>query len=453
MFQGCRRAQFAKGRHACLLVAMVTGNEYIFEDIDQALAYVLDAERKALAADVYRKKAPDVIRPWPGMFNAPAPDRIPIIPVDSLDYPLTAWFNNETTDRFVMTRLKTGRYSLKPNLRNRKYLFRGESEFHNPCKPNLFRKQKQRRFTAELVRGQEMRLLMMTHPLVELLDTGVELCGVVYRFEMNLFGLTQHYYNKTSFLDLTSDPQVAAFFATAKYDWDTDSYSPIVDEMHKPGVLYYYSLDINEDFVEPIRTRKSPLSTIGLQVFPRSGMQKGFLYDLRNNENFNDVPRTYAVRFKHKADIAQRLCDSFDNGEKLFPDDLLMQHWRRCYKDSNVISNRTVLMNKHDNPRMTLQEVEEEICSLGFEIQDYQPAFTSEELNNYYEAVQHKGLWTEFCEQIHIPGDKQGRMMNELINLPNNPKYRWAFERDDSHVTDLNQGFVLREYRECLQMN
>lgn len=420
---------------------MVTGNEYVFEDIDQALAYVLESERNALAADKDRQTAPTIIRPnlgpWP-------------VPKDSLDYPLTAWFNNEPDDKFVMTRLFSGRYSLKPNLRNRKYLFRGESEFHNPCKPNMCRNLKQHRFTAELVRGQELRLLMMSHPLVELLDTGVELCGETYRFEMNLFGLTQHYYNKTSFLDLTSDPQVAAFFATTKYDWETDTYSPITDECHEPGVLYYYSLDINEDFGKPAGTLKSPLSTIGLQVFPRSGRQKGFLYDLRPDENFNDVVRLNAVRFKHKADIATRICVSFDNGAKLFPDDLLMQHWRRTYKDSNVISKRTILMNKLDNPQMTMAEVDAEVRSLGFVIQDYRPAFAADELNGYYEAVQHQGLWAEFCSQIHIPGDKQGRMMSELMNLPTNPKYRWAFERDDSHVTNYDQGFVLKEYKACL---
>lgn len=420
---------------------MVTGNEYVFEDIDQALAYVLASERNALAADKNRQTPPEIIRPYLGLRP---------VPKDSLDYPLTAWFNNEPDDKFVMTRLFSGRYSLKPNLRNRKYLFRGESEFHNPCKPNMCRNLKQHRFTAELVRGQELRLLMMSHPLVELLDTGVELCGETYRFEKNLFGLTQHYYNKTSFLDLTSDPQVAAFFATTKYDWETDTYSPITDECHAPGVLYYYSLDINEDFGKPAGTLKSPLSTIGLQVFPRSGRQKGFLYDLRTDENFNDVVRLNAVRFKHKADIATRICESFNNGAKLFPDDLLMQHWRRTYKDSNVISERTVMMNKLDNPQMTMAEVDAEVRSLGFEIQDYRPAFTADELNDYYEAVQHHDLWTEFCSQIHIPGDKQGRMMSELVNLPSNPKYRWAFERDDSHVTNYDQGFVLKEYKACL---
>lgn len=53
----------------------MTGNEYIFPNIDDALAYVLDNEQRALAS---------------------------------------------------------GRYALKPNLRERKYLFRGETEFHSP---------------------------------------------------------------------------------------------------------------------------------------------------------------------------------------------------------------------------------------------------------------------------------------------------------------------------------
>jgi hypothetical protein len=214
--------------------------------------------------------------------------------------------------------------------------------------------------------------------------------------------------------------------------------------------LYYYCLDINEDFGKPAGMVKSPLSTIGLQVFPRSGRQKGFLYDLRTDENFNEVVRLKAVRFRHNAAIAKRICESFNDGERLFPDDMLMRHWRGKYKDTNVISNRTVLMNKLHNPRMTMDEVDAEIRSLKFEIKDYRPRFTDAEMDAYYDSVQHGGMWKDFCQQIYIPGDKQGKMIDELMNLPNNPKYRWAFERDNGHVTDYNQGFVLKEYKACL---
>ena len=420
---------------------MVTGNEYVFDNIDEALKYVLEAEQRALEADAYRQAPPTMVRAYD----------MKKMPVDSLDYPLSAWYNNAGEDKFVMTRLRSGRYSLKPNLRHRKFLFRGESELHNPCKPNLSRNLKQKLFTKELMKGQEMMLLMMSHPLVQLLDLGVELCGELCRFEMNLFGLTQHYYNKTSFLDLTSDPQVAAFFATTKYDWKTDTYSPIEDEDSKLGVLYYYSLNIDEDFGVQNDGRRSPLSTIGLQVFPRSGRQRGFLYDLRPNENFNDVARVNAVRFRHKADIARRIYTQYDGGKKLFPDDILMQHWNCENKDKDIISNRTVLMNKIDNPQMTLAEVESEVRSLGFDIRDYVPRFTREELDAYYAAVKEEGLWADFCSKIHIPGDKDGKMMQALQSLPSDPRYRWAFERDDSHVTEFEKGYVMRVYRECLR--
>lgn len=420
---------------------MVTGNEYIFENIEQALKHVLGMEQKELSEDIYRSEPPIIVSPDFGMRP---------IPVDSLDYPLGAWFNNVNDDKFVMTRLMSERYSLKPNLRNRKFLFRGETMFHNPCKPNLFRKSKQKRFTAELARGQEMMLLMLSHPLVQLLDLGIELGGNVYRFEMNLFGLTQHYYNKTSLIDLTSDPMVAAFFATTKHDDKTDTYSAIDDENHEPGILYYYNLDINKDFGKPVGTQISPLSTIGLQVFPRSGKQKGFLYDMRSMENFNDVAQLNAVRFRHDLTIAKRICAQFHDGKDLFPDDVLMRHWRNVGWNSNVLSSRTIKMNHLFNPKMTLTEVDAEIRLLGFDIQDYIPSFTNEELDEYYESVENKGFWRTFCNQIHIPGDKHGNMMKELVDLPNNSKYRWAFERDDKHVTDYNRGFVLRKYKTCL---
>ena len=218
---------------------MVTGNEYIFPNIDDALEYVLENEQEALALDKKRQVAPCVLEQPTSSFLKLG--MIPkLIPVDSLDYPYSGYFNNAPSESFVMSRLASGRYSLKPNLCERKYLFRGETEFHSPCTPSLFRKNKQKQYIEELAIGQEMELLMLSHPLVQLLDLGVELNGQLFRFEMNLFGLTEHYYNKACFLDMTSRTQVAAFFATTAYDWETDTYSPILDEEHVAGILYYY---------------------------------------------------------------------------------------------------------------------------------------------------------------------------------------------------------------------
>lgn len=422
------------------IIYMVDGNEYIFENIGQALDYVLHQEQKDLAEDRFRQQPPQIIR-----CNDGCP-----LSVDSIDYPLTAFFNKVNDEKFVMTRLLSGRYSLKPNLKSRKFLFRGESEFHSPCRPSVFRKSKQKRYTAEMARGQEMMLLMLSHPLVQLLDMGIILKGTRYRFEMNLYGLTQHYYNKSHFLDLTSDPRVACFFATSKYDSDQDTYYPILDSSHEPGVLYYYSLDVNHDFTVDENGQRSRLSTIGLQVFPRSSRQKGFLYALMRGEDFNLVPRLHAVRFKHDPIIAQRIYDSFHGGTDLFPEDILQKHWKKYNSNPMVLSNRTVIANKIHNRNMTVKEVEEEFLSLGIKVENYRPTFTKEELDEYFTEVKYGDLWAEFCSRIHIPGDINGKMMSEMIELPKNPNYRWAFERDDVHIINPDEGWVMKRYKECL---
>lgn len=410
------------------------------------MKYILDSEARELAADTHRQKAPIMYlskdNSFPNSFAS-----VEIIKQNDLRYPLAAFFNNSDSSKFVMTRLQSGRYSLKPNLRERGFLFRGESEFHSPCRPNLFRRFAPVRFTEEMMKGQEMYLLILSHPLVQLLDTGIEINGEIVRFEMNLWGLTQHYYNKTSLLDLTSNPEIAMFFATTEYDWNTDTYTPIADEEHNPGVLYFYSLDINEDFKPQLNDKDSSLRTIGLQVFPRSGRQKGFIYDVKKNEDFNQTPRLKSFQFKHNAAKATEIFDKFNGGKELFPEDILSQHWMKYNNGNKVISNRTVMLNQMFNQRQTIGELTNEISDLGYEIIDYQPSFTPEELNTYYANA--KENWVEFCNQIHIPGD-DGTMMQAMLDIPNDQRYRWAFEPGHNHMIDYNHGFILKKYQKCL---
>lgn len=417
---------------------MVIGNEHILPNVEVAMSCILDTEAKQLAADSSRTNAPEFFLPLEN----------PLTPQD-IRYPYCGYFNDADNTKFIMTGLMSGRYALKPNLKNRKFLFRGESEFHDPCKPNLFRNVRQKYFFEESIKFQEMHLLILSHPLVQLLDTGIQLNKQFVRLEMNLWGLSQHYFNRTSLLDLTSDPEVAMFFATTEYDCATDSYSPITDENHAPGILYFYALNIMEDFKPKLWECKPVLTTIGLQVFPRSGSQKGFIYEVEKGANFNQVSRLNAFRFKHDAGKSQAIFDKFNGGEKLFPTDILASHWKQYNRDSKVISNRTVLLYQQFNENQTVEKITQEITALGYEVKDYLPSFTQEELDIYYENVKTK-IWPEFCNQIHIPGD-DGSMMQALLNIPNDLRYQWAFEPGHKHVIDHNCGFLMKEFQSCLK--
>jgi len=76
--------------------------------------------------------------------------------------------------------------------------------------------------------------------------------------------------------------------------------------------------------------------------------------------------------------------------------------------------------------------------------------FTEEELYRYYEVVRKENFWETFCDQIYIPGDGDGRMMGDLLNVPKNPEYEWAFREDLPSRVNYDQGALLKYYKEVL---
>ena len=66
---------------------MLTGNEYIFENVDEALKYVQELEQRELASDLYRRQPASIVRLVQGMFSQPFTEGMAqkaIVPVDSL---------------------------------------------------------------------------------------------------------------------------------------------------------------------------------------------------------------------------------------------------------------------------------------------------------------------------------------------------------------------------------
>ena len=215
-------------------------------------------------------------------------------------------------------------------------------------------------------------------------------------------------------------------------------------------IEYFYEIDIMEDFKYGMDNKQ--LSTIGLQVFPRSGKQRGFLFHHNIDDNFNDLPRLKAFRFKHNAKIAKEISEQMNGGESLFPGDILERHWRNEDKRINTVSRDAVKINLTRNPGETIDSIEQKLKKdYGISVDDYKPVFTADELREYYDSIKDENYWENFCNQIYIPGDTEGKMMNDLLNLPNNPKYEWAFKENVSHVIDYKQGVMLKQFEHILK--
>jgi hypothetical protein len=194
-----------------------------------------------------------------------------------------------------------------------------------------------------------MEVLLKEHPLVKLFEQGFMLMNEFIQFKINYVGLSQHYYNNTHLLDLTSDMEVAKFFAVTKFDMKNDCYFEYKGE--GPGVLYYY--DIQADTFNKRKGRRYNVDTIGKQPFMRSGNQSGFLVNMEREDDFNLFPEVRYVFFRHDPDITSRIFKEAMNGDKYMPQEILRSHWHKRMMDEEEkmkISSEALKLNFKNNP-------------------------------------------------------------------------------------------------------
>ncbi len=323
-------------------------------------------------------------------------------------------------------------FSLKPNLYKHKFLYRGQASYYpgRPCKPNLYRDDDHNRdndYLDFLIFSQELELLIQTHPIVQLLEKGVELLHDTFRIRMNYPGLAQHYYNKSNMLDFTSDLEVMKFFATTDYKSETDEYVPVTDE-DGVGVIYYYELRFPEAFQ---KHKYYAMKTIGKQVFSRSGLQSGFLLQMDKEADLKEnVEQVKKVFFRHHAIISKEIFAASNNGEAYFPDDILKHAWHDRLKQrfaDKVVSKKAVMLNVERNPGETEESITDKLKGKGIVVDDFEPAFTDDELDLFYRDIDH--WWNDFCSDIYFADAENDLYREAMKELIRDPRYKWAFQR------------------------
>lgn len=344
--------------------------------------------------------------------------------------PFVEYFNDYDDKKFIAVRLSSRdpqrpeKFAFKPNLKNRAFLFRGQSGFYDPSTPSLLRKKKGR-FVVENIFYEEFMLALKDHPLIRLFWEGIELCGHRYFFEVNYYGLAQHYGFKTRVMDLTSDLDVAKFFAVTDYNEKTDTYSPVIDES-RYGVFYYWDNVRHPLAFQPIFGGN--LSSIGLQVFPRSGRQKGFLFSMYREQNFNDIPFVRYKLFRHEATISKQIYKMARRGKLYFPEDELSSLAQRI-RCSKILSGQAFRNNLASNPKDDKNANYNDCKTSGIDIDFFKEHITFNDIEkDMFRKKIKNGFWMEFCNQIVFPNDKEGVIMNEFMNLPNNPAYKKYFQ-------------------------
>ena len=336
--------------------------------------------------------------------------------------PYVAHYRNDYPKHsFIFNQMNTRFFSLKPNLYGQKFIYRGQSDCFpgKPCVPNLFRDPKHNDegyYLDFLIYSQEMECLIASHPLVKYLESGVDLLHDKFPFRTNYLGLAQHYYNKSSMLDFSSDLDVAQFFAVTEYDREADNYYPCHDK-GKIGVIYCYELQFPGAFGEH---KGYALKTIGKQLFMRSGNQSGLLLEMAKGVDLKKIPEVQKIYFKQVPDISDRIFEKSGRGSLYFGEDLLQHAWYDRFKQrakDGVVSMAAVDLNYSNNKdKETKDRIISNLAKRNISIDNYIPCFSEEELDMFRKDVR-DGWWDDFCSDIHFYGPEDELYRDALRHL------------------------------------
>lgn len=328
------------------------------------------------------------------------------------------YVNNIDDNKFIVNRLDSGRFCFKPNLRRHRFLFRGQNQHYPKIVSSFERKSIDEKLLSN-IQVDDFVYMLRTHPLFMLFEHGIHLSPQKkpFFFEMNYYGLAQHYNFNTGLVDFTSDIHAAAFFATTKNDGD-DKYK-VYDGKSKYGVIYVHEIIPQMSF-----TKVCGFRTIGHQIYPRTGAQHGFFYQ----EPDTRMPVEKCVRpyfFRHDSKCAEMLFTAMKNGETLFPKDDLAP--LSCeIRHSKSVTGQAFCNNLYSN-QDDIQVNIKKLKGLGVNVDWHnRREFRNDMLKQYYDNIKN-GWWEEFCNKIAFDDESENELMESLLKLPNDPHYSQYF--------------------------
>lgn len=227
---------------------------------------------------------------------------------------------------------------------SKRHFFRGENQQYPKSLPSLLRKfEGKTDYEKELIKAiSVMRVCQFSKFIWRI--------NVVPYWEaklsdINYDALAQHYGFDTCLIDLTNDFRTALFFATCKYDYQTDSYRPLTkkdietSETSKYGMIFHspnWALDylngasislltkiINDPPDKIYNFYSGELDglafQIGYQPLMRCHHQSGYIMPMMKSISLQEDAHFEKMRFLQSEEFSNRVFEMMDKGRKIFP--------------------------------------------------------------------------------------------------------------------------------------
>ena len=327
-------------------------------------------------------------------------------------------------DKYLLTHLANGRFVIKPNITKQGVLYYGNNngeeykeKFRLKYYPTVKDEQNiHDQLMYNNVRLEQFKLLVESFPLFKLLDKGIDIPGIDLKFSLgNPYGLAAAYGLPSPYLNLTSSMDVALFYATNKYNEETNQFEPVDEKDEKRGIVYMYRV------LQPLG-QTSSLSTLGVEVFPRTFNSRNFLALVSPTVNFNEEDYIFGLTFKQTRDASEYFNDLFKKGELLQPQDDFLGAKLNSIKKQ--IFEDAIDINLRKNPDDSKEKNERFLKSQKLNITSGSPKFSKSDLLH----VDLLGLWGNFISKISPLNDSDSKIKEYLKQLPGLEKYSKYFE-------------------------
>ena len=204
-------------------------------------------------------------------------------------------------------------------------MYRGQTQVYPRCVPTLSRLEKVEELFLALCRRIAFEDAIGEHPMVSLAERIRLWDSPLY---VDREGLAQHYGLATDMLDVTSNFDVACFFATCTWSHEDGQYQPVASDKVS-GVMYRITpalmtaRDGTDDALGPVHI-------VGWQPLPRPEQQRAFVVKMKLGQDFTSLPSVETFHFQHHAHISHHIWNAFDQGKALFPTDAAAELARRA---------------------------------------------------------------------------------------------------------------------------
>lgn len=240
-------------------------------------------------------------------------------------------YSDEGRYCFVSERQDRSIARLMPMSQSPFRFYRGQSRYHDPCVPSLYRPQKNGKLPGEediaanRLKICEFALLLGTHPVF---------IEVAQNLLVDPVALAQHYGLTTEYLDITNCKWVAAFFACTGYDYGSDTYYPVGRDYGEGYGVMYISKGFEDGKVMEEFFDKN--GVIGYQFFARPTKQSSFGFRMEMGEDFNASPYFEKVFFRHDQEASDLVFEMSYRQNRFIPKDPLSKLSRRIAESNEV---------------------------------------------------------------------------------------------------------------------